>query len=90
MTPCSRLVAVTTTSSSVWATAGPVPTKAAETARGKMSRALGLAPNTFAIVVSSCVQEQSHWVVCSRCFMEALHLEYHLDEYTHDLVQGNP
>ena len=38
----------------------------------------------------SCVQEQRHWVVCSRCFMEALHLEYHLDEYTHDLVQGNP
>jgi hypothetical protein len=29
-------------------------------------------------------------VVCSRCFMEALRHEYHLDEYTHDLVQGNP
>jgi hypothetical protein len=55
-----------------------------------MSRALGLAPNTFAIVVSSCVQEQSHWVVCSLCFMEALRLEYRLEEYTHDLVQGNP
>ena len=58
MTPCSRLVAVTTTSSRVWATAGPVPTKAAETASGKISRALGLAPNTFAIVVSSYGLEQ--------------------------------
>ena len=71
MTPCSRLVATTMTSSSVCATAGPVLISAADTARGSTSLALGFVPKTFDIVVSSGGAEQyslrdcSILVVCS-------------------------
>ena len=53
ITPCSRLVATTITSSSVCATAGPVLISAADTASGNTSLALGLVPKTFDIAVSS-------------------------------------
>ena len=90
MTPCSRLVAVTTTSSRVWATAGPVPTKAAETASGKISRALGLAPNTFAIVVSSYGLEQCGVAIyrptCSFFYKKASRFLYIASQYTPDLI----
>ncbi len=58
MTPCSRLVATTITSSSVCATAGPVLMSAADTANGSASLALFFVSKTFDIVISSSGAEQ--------------------------------
>ena len=75
MTPCSRLVATTITSSSVCATAGPVLISAADTAKGNRSLVLGFVPKTSDIVVSSGGAEQSSRKVCSLFLLRSLTLQ---------------